>query len=175
VVTEHDKTALPSDLAGTMFIAMPIPAGGDLKLAVAPAADSIRKALRDAEPRLHKAIDYYSCFISYSWKDREFVTMLHADLQEVGVRCWLDEKELHTGDHVAEQIDRALQAHDKVLLILSDSSVRSTWVRLELRNALQLEKERRKTVLFPLRLDESALKISGPEFDRLRDKYITDF
>ena len=82
---------------------------------------------------------------------------------------------MRTGERLRDQVDRAMQAHDKVLLVLSRASVGSSWVRLELRNALRLEHERRKTVLFPLRLDETPLEITGPEFDQLREKYITDF
>jgi uncharacterized protein YjbI with pentapeptide repeats len=35
-----------------------------------------------------QAIQYYSCFISYSAKDDEFAKRVHADLQNSGVRCW---------------------------------------------------------------------------------------
>lgn len=34
------------------------------------------------------ALEFYSCFISYSTKDQEFADRLHADLQAKGVRCW---------------------------------------------------------------------------------------
>jgi hypothetical protein len=175
VVTDPGAIALPSDLAGTMYIALPTRDQPDLELAVAPAADTIRKAMREVKPRLHKAVEYHSCFISYSWQDKEFAATLHDDLQDVGIRCWLDEKELRAGDRLTDQIDRAIQAHDKVLLVLSQASVRSAWVTVELQNALRLEQERRKTVLFPLRLDQRALEMSGPEFDQLREKYIADF
>ena len=35
-----------------------------------------------------RAIEFNSCFISYSSKDQEFAERLHADLQANGVRCW---------------------------------------------------------------------------------------
>jgi hypothetical protein len=35
-----------------------------------------------------KAIECYSCFISYSTKDQEFADWPHADLQNNAVRCW---------------------------------------------------------------------------------------
>jgi len=101
---------------------------------------------------------------------------LHDDLQEVGVNCWLDAKDLQVGGVLSEQIDRAVHAHDKVLLVLSESSVRSSWVRHELRNALRLEQDRKKTVLFPLSLDSTVFTASnGTEFDQLRHRYILDF
>ncbi len=176
VVSDVAAPALPTDLAGTMYIALHTRDTPQLEMAVAPAADAIRRAMLEAKSRPHKAVEYHSCFISYSWHDKDFAASLHDDLQEVGVRCWLDEKEMRAGDPLREQIDRAIQLHDKVLLVLSRASVRSGWVRLELRNALRLEQDRRKTVLFPLRLDDSPLEVSGiPEFDQLRQKYITDF
>jgi Pentapeptide repeats (8 copies)/TIR domain len=39
------------------------------------------------------AIQFYSCFISYSSKDQEFAERLHADLQAKGVRCWFAPEE----------------------------------------------------------------------------------
>jgi hypothetical protein len=35
-----------------------------------------------------QAIQYYSCFISYSHHDQSFCDRLHADLQHNGVRVW---------------------------------------------------------------------------------------
>ena len=35
-----------------------------------------------------KALEFYSCFISYSTNDQEFADRLYADLQNKGVRCW---------------------------------------------------------------------------------------
>jgi hypothetical protein len=34
-----------------------------------------------------QAIQFYSCFISYSSKDQDFADRIHADLQNNGVRC----------------------------------------------------------------------------------------
>ena len=38
-----------------------------------------------------KAINFYSCFISYSHVDRSFDRRLHYELQGRGIRWWLDE------------------------------------------------------------------------------------
>ena len=39
-----------------------------------------------------RAIEFYSCFISYSSKDQDFAERLHADLRAKGVRCWFAPK-----------------------------------------------------------------------------------
>jgi hypothetical protein len=137
---------------------------------------AIRRTIAKIHPRQKRAVEYYSCFISYAWKDQDFAARLHDDLQEVGVRSWLDARELKVGESISEQVGKAIQVHDKVLLVLSQASARSPWVSLEVRNALQLERERRKTVLFPIRIDNAVLGVFDlPKFDRLREKYVSDF
>lgn len=176
VVGDLGTVALPSDLAGTMYVNLARGEASDPSAAVATVAALIRRAMAKIKVRPDRPIEYYSCFISYSWEDKDFAARLHDDLQDVGVRCWLDAKQMKIGDSLIEQINKAIQATDKVLLVLSRSSVRSSWVKYEIRNALQLERDRRKTVLFPIRLDDSVLNVSGSkELDQLKTKYICDF
>jgi uncharacterized protein YjbI with pentapeptide repeats len=42
----------------------------------------------------NEAIQFCSCFISYSTKDQEFADRLYADLQSKGVRCWFASQDL---------------------------------------------------------------------------------
>src|SRR5208283_6107442 len=74
-------------------------------------------------------IEYYSCFISYSTRDQKFAARLHADLQAKGVRCWFAPHDMHGGRNIHEQIDEAIRLHDRLLLILSEDSMKSDWVR----------------------------------------------
>jgi uncharacterized protein YjbI with pentapeptide repeats len=72
-----------------------------------------------------KAIEFYSCFISYSSKDDDFAQRLHADLQAQNVRCWFAPENLKIGDKFRMRIDEAIRIHDKLLLVLSENSVKS--------------------------------------------------
>ncbi len=101
-----------------------------------------------------KAFEYYSCFISYSSQDQELAERLHADLQAKGVRCWFAPEDLKIGDRFRPKIDEAIRLHDKLLLILSEHSVSSDWVGSEVEAALEKERQRKQTVLFPVRLDD---------------------
>jgi uncharacterized protein YjbI with pentapeptide repeats len=103
------------------------------------------------------AIDYYSCFISYSSKDDDFAQRLYADLQAKGVRCWFAPEDLKIGDKLRPRIDESIRLHDKLLLVLSETSVSSQWVEQEVETALAREREG-KTVLFPVRLDDAVMK-----------------
>jgi len=89
-----------------------------------------------------KPIDYYSCFISYSSKDQEFVERLYADLQSRGVRCWFAPEDLKIGDKIRDRIDQSIRVHDKLLLVLSEHSVNSSWVEFEVEAAFAKEASR---------------------------------
>ena len=101
-----------------------------------------------------KPIEYYSCFISYGCKDEEFAKRIHNDLQAAGVRCWFAPQDMKIGDKIRSTINDSIRVHDKLLLILSEHSVQSDWVEHEVEHALDLEKERKQLVLFPIRLDD---------------------
>jgi len=100
-------------------------------------------------------IQFYSCFISYSSIDREFADRLYADLQAKAVRCWLDHERLKIGDRIRDSIDSAIRFHDKLMVILTEHSIASTWVEGEVEAALERERSEKRTVLFPIKLDDS--------------------
>jgi hypothetical protein len=130
------------------------------------------------------AIQFYSCFISYSTKDQEFADRLHADLQNKGVRCWFAPHDVQGGKKLHEQIDEQIRLHEKLLLILSPNSMNSKWVETEIRNARNRELAEGKRVLFPVRLtpwDEiRKWKLFNADEGRdlaaeIREYYIPDF
>ncbi|MGB9367435.1 MAG: toll/interleukin-1 receptor domain-containing protein, partial [Xanthobacteraceae bacterium] len=69
---------------------------------------------------LGSAIQFFSCFISYSSVDQKFVERLHADLQNQSVRCWFAPHDLPIGGRIWDEIDSAIRLREKVLLILSE-------------------------------------------------------
>ena len=55
-----------------------------------------------------KAIDFYSCFISYSSQDDDFAQRLYADLQAKNVRCWKFDENAKWGEPLWGEIDTAI-------------------------------------------------------------------
>jgi hypothetical protein len=105
-----------------------------------------------------KPIEFYSCFISYSSKDQEFTERLYADLQSEGVRCWFAPEDLKIGDKFRTRIDESIRSYDKLMVVLSENSIRSPWVEEEIEAALEKERQQNKLVLFPLRLNDAVMQ-----------------
>lgn len=97
-------------------------------------------------------IQWHSCFISHSTKDEEFARRLHARMREAGLRVWFAPEDVKGGDKLYDQISRAIQYHDKLLVVLSESSIKSEWVMTEIRKAREVEKKESRRKLFPIRL-----------------------
>lgn len=99
-----------------------------------------------------QAIQFYSCFISYSTKDNEIAQKLYNRMRDEHLRVWFAPEEVKGGQKLFEQIERAIESHDRLLLVLSEYSLQSEWVTTEIRNARQIEVSEKRRKLFPIRL-----------------------
>ncbi|GHO98841.1 hypothetical protein KSF_088890 [Reticulibacter mediterranei] len=121
-------------------------------------------------------IQYHSLFISYSSKDDMLAHRLYADLQEHGVRCWFAPEDMKIGDKIRARIDEAIHRQDKLLLLLSEHSIASSWVEDEVEAALEKEHRQQREVLFPVRLDEQVMQTGAAWAAKLRrTRHIGDF
>jgi len=97
-------------------------------------------------------IQFYSCFISYSGKDDAFARRLHSRLEAEKLRVWFAPEDMRGGKKSKDQIDEAIRIYDRLLLVLSRESMKSNWVRHEIKRARQKERETKRDVLFPISL-----------------------
>ena len=97
-------------------------------------------------------IQYQSCFISYSSKDDEFARRLHERMRAAKLRVWFAPEDMQGGKKIIEQIDRAIQVNDRLLLVLSEESMKSGWVQREIKRARRTERVENRQKLFPIRL-----------------------
>jgi hypothetical protein len=127
---------------------------------------------------------YHSCFISYSQSDETFATKLTAALEQRGVKTWFAPKDIVAGRKLHEQIVEAIWRLDKLLIVLSESSVHRSWVSTEVLEARRRERERQDRMLFPVRIAPFDVVASLELFDadegrdlgrELRSYFIPDF
>jgi uncharacterized protein YjbI with pentapeptide repeats len=97
-------------------------------------------------------VQFYSCFISYTGKNEDFARRLHSRMREAELRVWFAPEDIQGGDKIYDQIDRAIQVHDRLLLVLSEHSMQSKWVETEIRRARKVELREGRRKLFPIRL-----------------------
>jgi uncharacterized protein YjbI with pentapeptide repeats len=134
-------------------------------------------------------LQFYSCFISHSTKDAEFATRLHGKMRDAHLRVWYAPEDMPGGKKLHEEIETQIRIYDKLLIVLSEHSLESEWVKTELRKAFQAEREseragKKKRKLFPVRLtDMERIKAwscfdadSGKDLGvELREYFIPDF
>jgi uncharacterized protein YjbI with pentapeptide repeats len=105
-------------------------------------------------------VKYHAVFIGHSSADREFAGTLHDTLQQRGIRCWLDEKQILPGDEVVDVGERGTKLWDKLILCCSEAALRNSWwIETEIDRSLQTEGEIQRRegqaslALIPLDLD----------------------
>ena len=100
------------------------------------------------------------------------------------MRCWFAPKDVKGGQKLHEQIDLAIRLHDKLLLILSEESMRSEWVKTEIYRARQNGIKQKRRKLFPISLVDFSVIREWTAFDadvgkdmarEVREYFIPDF
>jgi hypothetical protein len=114
-------------------------------------------------------------FISYSHEDSKFVDKISNRLKEAGAVVWLDRYDFESVD-VQRPIAKKIRIQDVVVIVLSEKSVESDWVKVELEMARNKEKNEGRDVLCPISLDDSwKNKMDDILWWQLKKKYVIDF
>ncbi|HEX8875302.1 MAG TPA: toll/interleukin-1 receptor domain-containing protein [Phycisphaerales bacterium] len=95
-------------------------------------------------------IRHHSCFISHSSRDDEFARALHRALTKRKLHCWYAPEDLKPGFKLFDQVDAAIHLYDRLLVVLSENSMNSDWVRTEIARARRRERTEKRQVLFPI-------------------------
>lgn len=111
-------------------------------------------------------------FISYSHKDKLFVDFLEEKIKSWGYTYWKDEKDLLAGDSIPNKIGEDLAACSIYLLIISNESIKSSWVEREYNLAVTnwLDSQKETCCPIPILIDKEA---SIPKF--IKDILYVDF
>lgn len=113
-------------------------------------------------------------FISHSSKDKKFVRTLKSDLNENGIDTFVDEDSLELGDSLKERLDVALDESSHFVIILSEHSVSSDWVKYELNEALSLFDNKTLKKVIPIKYRECEIpeKLKSLIYSNLSDEIV---
>jgi len=108
-------------------------------------------------------------FISYSHQDADFVDQLALQLVAHKVNVWIDRWELNVGDSLLSKVQEAIGGASALLVVLSQASVSSEWVKKEVNAGLLRELEEKRVIVLPVLVENCEIPIF------LRDKLYADF
>ena len=92
-------------------------------------------------------------FVSYVRQDASVADRVVAALEEIGLRPWIDRKEIQPGDSFIDKMNQGLGKAAYVIVLLSAASLASRWVSREWMSALASA----ETVVVPLLLENCEL------------------
>ncbi|MCH5158466.1 MAG: toll/interleukin-1 receptor domain-containing protein [Clostridiales bacterium] len=94
----------------------------------------------------------HDIFLSYSRKDKQIATMVLSILEQNGIKCWIDYRDIPPGENYGASIVRAIKECKIFVLLLSKSSGKSSHVLNEVNSAASAEKP-----IVPFKIDDVAV------------------
>lgn len=109
----------------------------------------------DGPPQLVRA----RVFISYSHSDRETAQNIGMELVKAGHEIWLDLFDMKPGDSLIEKISSGIKEASYLLVLLSNASVNSEWVKKELEIAITRQINKNHITVIPCLLQKCEIPI----------------
>lgn len=99
-------------------------------------------------------------FVSHSSSDKEFARELAWDLRQFGVSVWYDDWEIKVGDSIVEKVFGGIEKSDALIIILSQASVNSRWVKEELNTAIIRRINENDILILPVLKEDCEIPIA---------------
>jgi hypothetical protein len=96
----------------------------------------------------------FGVFISHARADKLIAERIATGLKVFGYRTWYADWELQPGDSIVPRIEAALARNDTLLLLLSQTSVASKWVRRELDTVLMAQLSGQDVAVIPVMIED---------------------
>jgi len=93
-------------------------------------------------------------FLSHNKADKDYARFLGGELLRQGANVWFDEWEIVVGDSIFDKIEQGLSNCDYFIILLSKNSVKSTWVREELKLVLSRRMSEGKVRIIPVLIED---------------------
>jgi small GTP-binding protein len=94
------------------------------------------------------------CFLSYNSADKTIAIQLGRRLLDKGINVWLDKWEILAGESITSKIEEGIDNATAFIILMSRNSMKSKWVKEELRIAIQRRLERPEFSLIPILLED---------------------
>ena len=111
--------------------------------------------LRESPPGDRRRSPRQSLFLSHSSVDSTFSLLLRRDLIVHGMDCFMAEVDLPGGCDFRQAIEDAIRQRDRFLVVVSVHSIASPEVAREVEAAIERENHERRTLILPVRIDET--------------------
>jgi hypothetical protein len=82
----------------------------------------------------------YTVFLSHSGRDAWLANTIAQKIRAARIGVWIDEMSLEGGDEVIGAIIQGMKRADEAVVLVSNESIRSQWVAVEIGIALALGK-----------------------------------
>lgn len=93
-------------------------------------------------------------FISYTSSDEKFANKLAADLSTYTSDIFYAKWNIKVGDSIVDKINLGLEKHDNIVVILSNSSIQSEWVKRELNSSLMRHLRDKTIKILPILIED---------------------
>uniref|UniRef100_A0A1J3GCI3 TMV resistance protein N n=1 Tax=Noccaea caerulescens TaxID=107243 RepID=A0A1J3GCI3_NOCCA len=94
-------------------------------------------------------VSKYDVFLSFRGEDtrHSIVSHLYEALARRGLVTFKDDKRLEIGDHISDELQRAIQGSDFAVVVLSENYATSRWCLMELQLIMELQRQERLCVV----------------------------
>ncbi|MDJ0510430.1 MAG: toll/interleukin-1 receptor domain-containing protein [Crocosphaera sp.] len=93
-------------------------------------------------------------FISHSSRDKQVAVWISTDLKNAGHTPWLDQWDITVGECIPQKISEGVAKADFVIVLLSEHSVNSQWVKREWQTKYWDEVQKRTIQVLPVLLQD---------------------
>jgi hypothetical protein len=100
-------------------------------------------------------------FISYSWKDKSVADRVRESIPDQ-FEVWIDREQIGPGESVSKAILDGLNGSDYYVLLISENSVSSNWVKREIATAFELANKTKLSVI-PVLLQGAEVRSSSKD------------
>jgi hypothetical protein len=108
-------------------------------------------------------------YISYATQDEQFVKLLNSQLEQFGHMTFVTTTSLMPGSSWRNEMNKALEESDAIVVLISESSVSSKWVMTEIGMAIGYSQHRGKPLIIPVVIDEVPLPLQINNFQAIID------